>query len=91
MVRTVKWDYPVYPLQSSSANGVSSVIGGRSVSSANSLSRSIILTATAAMAGGTQLFEGAHLTGGNNTRFCCEPSKCRNYAFFVGEIIKYDL
>ena len=27
--------------------------------------RSIILTATAAMAGGTQLFEGAHLTGGN--------------------------
>ena len=27
--------------------------------------RSIILTATAAMAGGTLLFEGAHLTGGN--------------------------
>ena len=24
-----------------------------------------VLTATAAMAGGTQLFEGAHLTGGN--------------------------
>ena len=49
---------------------------------------SIILTATAAMAGGTQLFEGAHLTSGN-TRFCRESSKCRNYAFFVGQIIKY--
>ena len=32
-------------------------------------SRSIIVIATAAMAGGTQLFEGAYLTGGN-TRFC---------------------
>ena len=31
--------------------------------------RSIILTATAAMAGGTQMSEGAHLTSGN-TRFC---------------------
>ena len=31
---------------------------------------SIFLTATAAMAGGTQLFEGAHLTGGD-----CESSK----------------
>ena len=29
------------------------------------VARSIILTATAAMATGTQLFEGAHLTGGN--------------------------
>ena len=53
-------------------------------------SRSIILTATAAMAGGTQLFEGAHLTGGN-TRFCRESSKCHNYALFVGQIIKYAL
>ena len=55
--------------------------------------RSIILIATAAttaMAGGTQLFEGAHLTGGN-TRFCRESSKCRNYALFVGQIIKYTL
>ena len=52
--------------------------------------RSIILTATAAMAGGTQLFEGAHLTGGN-TRFCRETSKYRNYALFVGQIIKYAL
>ena len=33
-------------------------------------SRSIIVIATAAMAGGTQLFEGAHLTGGD-----CESSK----------------
>ena len=38
---------------------VFSVKGGRGNSG------SIILTATAAMAGGTQLFEGAHLTGGN--------------------------
>ena len=55
--------------------------------------RSIILIATAAttaMAGGTQLFEGAHLTGGN-TRFCRESSKCRNYKLFVGQIIKYAL
>ena len=52
--------------------------------------RSIILTATAAMAGGTQLFEGAHLTSGN-TRFCRESSKCCNYAFFVGQIIRYTL
>ena len=51
-------------------------------------SRPIIVIATAAMAGGTQLFEGAHLTGGN-TRFCRESSKCRNYALFVGQIIKY--
>ena len=49
--------------------------------------QSIILTATAAMAGGTQLFEGAHLTGGN-MRFCRESSKCRNYVLFVGEVIK---
>ena len=51
---------------------------------------SIILAATGAMAGGTQLFERAHLTGGN-TRFCRESSKCRNYALFVGQIIKYAL
>ena len=51
---------------------------------------SIILTATAAMAGGTQLFEGAHLTSGN-TRFCRESSKRHNYALFVGQIIKYAL
>ena len=53
-------------------------------------SRSIIVIATAAMGGGTQLFEGAHLTGGN-THFCRESSKCRNYALFVGQIIKYAL
>ena len=47
--------------------------------------RSIILTAKAAMAGGKQLFEGAHLTDGN-TRFCRKSSKCRNYALFVGQI-----
>ena len=41
----------------------------------------------AAMARATQLFEGAHLTGG----FCRESSKCRNYALFVGQIIKYAL
>ena len=29
------------------------------------------------VAGGTQLFEGAHLTGGN-MRFCRESSKCHN-------------
>ena len=50
---------------------------------------SIILTATAAMVGGTQLFE-AHLTGGS-PRFCRTTSKCRNYALFVGQIIKYGL
>ena len=64
-------------------------------SSSSSLSwsshpRSIILTATAAMAGDTQLFEGAHLTGGN-THFCRESSKCPNLALFVGQIIKYAL
>ena len=42
------------------------------------------------MAGGTQLFEGANLTGGN-TRFCHESSKCRNYALFVGQLINYAL
>ena len=42
------------------------------------------------MAGPTQLFEGTYLTGGN-TRFCGESSKCRNYALFVGQIIKYAL
>ena len=51
---------------------------------------SIILTATTAMAGGIQLFEGAHLTGGN-TRFCGESSKCCNYTLFVGQNIKYTL
>ena len=40
------------------------------------------------MAGGPQLFEGAHLTGGN-TRFCSESSKCHNYLLFVGQNIKY--
>ena len=35
---------------------------------------SIILTAMAAMEGGTQLFEGAHLSDGN-THFCRESSK----------------
>ena len=47
----------------------------------------INLTATAAMAGGTQLVEGAHLTGGN-TCFCRESNKCRDHAGFWGEIIK---
>ena len=37
---------------------------------------------------GTQLFEGAHLTCGN-THFCRKSSKWRNYALFVGQIIKY--
>ena len=50
----------------------------------------INLTATAAMAGGTQLVEGAHLTGGN-TRFCHESSKSRNYTLFVVEVMKYVL
>ena len=42
------------------------------------------------MAGGTQLVEGAFLTGGN-TRFCRKSSKCRNYAPFEGDVIKYVL
>ena len=33
---------------------------------------------------------GAHLTGGN-TRFCRMSTKFRNYALFVGQIIKYGL
>ena len=41
-------------------------------------SRSIIVIATAAMAGGTQLFEGAHLTGGD-TRFWRKSSKSRRF------------
>ena len=49
----------------------------------------IILTATAAMAGGTQLYE-AHLINGS-PRFRRTTSKCRNYALFVGQIIKYTL
>ena len=51
--------------------------------------RSIILNATAAMAGGTQLFEGAHLTSGN-TRSCRESANIVTL-FFVGQIIKYAL
>ena len=43
-------------------------------------SRSTFLTATAAMAGGTKLFNGAHLSGGD-TRFCRES---RNHAGFGG-------
>ena len=39
------------------------------------------VTPTAPMGGGTQLLEGAHLTGGN-TPFCCESSKCRNSFFW---------
>ena len=39
------------------------------------------MTPTAPMGGGTQLLEGAHLTGGN-MRFCRESRKCRDYAFF---------
>ena len=46
--------------------------------------RQIKLTSSAKK--GTQLFEGAHLT---STRLCRESSKCRNYALFVGQIIKY--
>ena len=38
-------------------------------------------------AGGTQLFEGAHLTGGD-THFCRESSKSRG---FWGEIIRFCL
>ena len=49
--------------------------------------RSYKVTPTAPMGGGTQLLEGAHLTGGN-TRFCRESSKCRDYGFFWGKIIK---
>ena len=40
--------------------------------------------------GGGQTAEAAHLTGGNK-RFCCKSTKCRNYALFVGQIIKYAL
>ena len=53
----------------------------------DSHSLSINPTATAAMAGGIQLVEEAHLTGGY-TRFCRKASKCRNHAVFGGEIIK---
>ena len=44
--------------------------------------RSSFLTVTAVMAGGTQLVEGAHLTGGK--RFCRESSKSRG--FYVGGV-----
>ena len=40
--------------------------------------RSFFLTVTAVMTGGTQLVEGAHLTGGD-TRFCRESSKSRGF------------
>ena len=40
--------------------------------------------------GGGHTAEGAHLTSGN-TRFCRKSTKCRNYALFVGQIIKYGL
>ena len=39
------------------------------------------LTTTATMVGGTQLFEGAHLTGAH-THFCRNSGKCRDYALF---------
>ena len=34
------------------------------------------------MVGGTQLFEGAHLAGGN-TRFFLESGRCSDYVFFL--------
>ena len=50
----------------------------------------IYLTSTATMEGGTQLFEGLHLTG-SNMRFCRESSKCCDCAFLLGEIINCTL
>ena len=41
-------------------------------------SRSSFLTVTAVMTGGTQLVEGAYLTGGD-TRFCRESSRSRGF------------
>ena len=45
------------------------------------LGRFFNLTTTATMVGGTQLFEGAHLTGAH-THFCRNSGKCRDYALF---------
>ena len=43
--------------------------------------RSLNLTTTATMVGGTKLFEGAHLTG-DSTRFFLDSGRCSNYVFF---------
>ena len=44
--------------------------------------RSLNLPTTATMVGGTYLFEGAHLTGGN-TRFFLESGRCSDYVFLT--------
>ena len=51
-----------------------------------SQARSIDLTVTAVMTGGTQLVQGAYLTGGGDTRFCRESSKSLR---FWGEILNH--
>ena len=52
----------------------------------NIIARSSFLTVTAVMTGGTQLVEGAHLTGGD-TRFCRESSKSPGFYDRGSEII----
>ena len=44
--------------------------------------RSSNLPTTATMVGGTQLFEGAHLTG-DNTHFFLESGRCSDYVFLT--------
>jgi len=46
------------------------------------LPRSSNLPTTATMVGGTQLFEGAHLTG-DNTHVFLESGRCSNYVFLT--------
>ena len=47
------------------------------------------MTPTAPMGGGTQLLEGAHLTGAN-TRFCRDSSKCRDFSFFGASNVPHE-
>ena len=66
--------------QSSYLACVATSTGGE-VGGADSTARSSNLPTTATMVGGTQLFEGAHLTGAH-THFCRNSGKCRDYALF---------
>ena len=61
--------------------GTQGDLGPSTPSGIRSGARFFNLTSTAAMVGGTQLFEGAHLTGAH-THFCRNSGKCRDYALF---------
>ena len=67
--------------QSSYLACVATSTGGE-VGGADSTARSSNLPTTATMVGGTQLFEGAHLTG-DNTHFFLESGRYSDYVFLT--------